>query len=77
MTTPQRGIMTLTLLILLSGFLLIAMLFNDDLLRLYSSITAQRHRYVEQQLTLQQLSVNEKKRAVNSFPRKKTVIRFS
>ena len=26
MTTPQRGIMTLTLLILLSGFLLIAML---------------------------------------------------
>ena len=61
MTTPQRGIMTLTLLILLSGFLLVAMLFNDDLLRLYSAIAAQRHRYMEQQLTLQQLSMNEKK----------------
>ena len=40
MITPQRGIMTITLLILLSGFLLLTMLFNDDLLRLYSSIAA-------------------------------------
>ena len=61
MITPQRGIMTITLLILLSGFLLLTMLFNDDLLRLYSSIVAQRHLYVEQQLSLQQLSFNEKK----------------
>jgi len=61
MITPQRGIMTITLLILLSGFLLLTMLFNDDLLRLYSSIAAQRHLYVEQQLPLQQLSFNEKK----------------
>ena len=61
MITPQRGIMTITLLILLSGFLLLTMLFNDDLLRLYSSIAAQRHLYVEQLLPLQQLSFNEKK----------------
>ncbi len=52
MIKAQRGMMTITLLVLLSGVLLLAMLFNDDLLRLYSSIASQRHLYAEQHLTL-------------------------
>ena len=60
MIKAQRGMMTITLLVLLSGVLLLAMLFNDDLLRLYSSIASQRHLYVEQHLTLQHLSFTEK-----------------
>ena len=60
MIKAQRGMMTITLLVLLSSVLLLAMLFNDDLLRLYSSIASQRHLYVEQHLTLQHLSFTEK-----------------
>lgn len=51
-----KGIMTLTLLMLLSAILLISMLFTDDIVRLHSSILSERKAYLEQDLALQSVS---------------------
>lgn len=64
----HRGMMTLSLLLLLSSFLLLTLLFNDDLFRLYSSIAAQRHVYVTQQIKLQTLSQATKKEKCQQVP---------
>lgn len=56
MQSNQKGIMTITLLILLSSILLISMLFVDDILRLHSAITSQRSIYLKQDFLLQELS---------------------
>ena len=52
----QSGMITLTLLILLSSLLFIGLLFNQQWLDSYSAITAQRQVYLQQNLKLQQLS---------------------
>ena len=51
-----RGMMTLNLLMLLSAFLVLMMLFDDDVLRLQSNLMAQRGLYVKNNLQLQQQS---------------------
>lgn len=63
-----RGMMTLTLLILLSSALLVFMLFDDDMLRLYTALVAQRQHYVEQSSALQQMSQRAKKNACTEVP---------
>lgn len=56
----QRGITTLTLLILLSSLLTVLMLLNDDILHSHSALVSQRALYVEQNFQLQQLSQTQK-----------------
>lgn len=64
----HHGIMTISLLLLLSAFLFLTMLFNDDLLRLYSSIAAQRNLYVAQQVKLQELSQTTQRQRCEQLP---------
>ncbi len=63
-----RGMMTLTLLVLLSSMLLIFMLFDDDMLRLHSSLISQRQIYVAHNIDLQQLSQRQKATACTEIP---------
>lgn len=63
-----RGIMTLTLLILLSSMLFIVLLFDDDILRLHSALTSQRQHYIKQSLTLQELSQQGKPSVCTTVP---------
>ncbi|PVX32384.1 uncharacterized protein DUF2572 [Pasteurella langaaensis DSM 22999] len=63
-----RGVMTLTLLMLLSSTLLIFMLFDDDMLRLHSALTAHRQHYVEQSSALQEISQQAKRNACAAVP---------
>ncbi|MDG2959608.1 DUF2572 family protein [Bisgaard Taxon 10/6] len=63
-----RGMMTLALLVLLSSILLIFMLFDDDVLRLHSSLTSQRQIYVAHNIDLQQLSQRQKATACAEIP---------
>ncbi|WP_439236664.1 DUF2572 family protein [Lonepinella koalarum] len=49
----HRAFVTISLLILLTSVLLIILLFNDDSLRLHSSIANQRQQYVRQHIDLQ------------------------
>ncbi|MDO4430526.1 MAG: DUF2572 family protein [Lonepinella koalarum] len=56
MNKYHKGIMTLTLLILISSILLISMLFSDDVIGLHSAIASQRRQYLERDLTLQKVS---------------------
>lgn len=58
--THQRGVTTLTLLMLLSSILTLLMLFNDDILRLHSSLVAQRMQYIRQHSHLQTQSQQQK-----------------
>lgn len=55
--------MTLASLILLSSFLLLWLLFDDDILRLYSSQVAIRQSYVEKSIELQNYYQQKKKDA--------------
>ena len=64
----HRGMMTMSLLLLLSAFLLLTMLFNDDLLRLYSAIAGQRNLYVEQQVKLLSLSQSTQRERCEQVP---------
>ncbi|WP_439242291.1 DUF2572 family protein [Lonepinella sp. BR2474] len=50
----HRGFVTMSLLILLSSLLLVALWFDDEYFRLHSSMAMQRHRYVQQHSRLQQ-----------------------
>ncbi|PJG84608.1 DUF2572 family protein [Conservatibacter flavescens] len=50
------GMMTLNLLMLLSGFLMLMILFDDDVLRLQMNLVAQRSLYAQNNATLQQQS---------------------
>ncbi len=63
-----RGIMTLTLLMLLSAFLVTFMLFDDELLRLYSALPSQRRIYLQAQLELQHISHEQAHAECNSVP---------
>ncbi|OOS00970.1 hypothetical protein B0186_05165 [Canicola haemoglobinophilus] len=56
----KKGIVTLTLLMLLSSVLLVLLLFDNDLLSLHSSIVAQRKHYLTQSLILQKKSQESK-----------------
>ncbi|WP_243385084.1 DUF2572 family protein [Caviibacterium pharyngocola] len=56
-----RGMITLTLLLLLSSFVLLSLLFFDDVLRLHLGITAQRKSYLAHNLPLQRISYEQKK----------------
>lgn len=51
-----KGVMTLTLLLLFSAALVLFMLFDDEQLRLYQGINAQRQLFVQQSLALQNIS---------------------
>lgn len=64
----QKGIVTLTLLILLSSVLLILLLFDSDIISLHSAIVSQRKIYLEQSLVLQKQSISEKERICNEQP---------
>ncbi|MBN6078962.1 DUF2572 family protein [Aggregatibacter actinomycetemcomitans] len=64
----HRGMVTMSLLLLLSAFLLLTMLFNDDLLRLYSAIAGQRNLYVIQQVKLQALSQRTQRERCEQVP---------
>ncbi|TYA27888.1 DUF2572 family protein [Aggregatibacter actinomycetemcomitans] len=64
----HRGMMTMSLLLLLSAFLLLTMLFNDDLLCLYSAIAGQRNLYVEQQVKLLSLSQSTQRERCEQVP---------
>lgn len=66
-----RGMMTLVLLMMLSSTLLIFMLFDDDVLRLHSSLVSQRQIYVSHNMNLQRIGRRQKttacaKTALNS-----------
>lgn len=50
---PQKGIMTLSLLIICSSVLFLLLLFDDDSLRLHAVLAAQRQKYVENSQFLQ------------------------
>ncbi|ABR75139.1 conserved hypothetical protein [Actinobacillus succinogenes 130Z] len=63
-----RGIMTLTLLMLLSVMLLIFMLFDDDAIRLHSSLASLRQIYVSHNIELQQISQQQKRTACSEVP---------
>ncbi|WP_040975736.1 DUF2572 family protein [Necropsobacter massiliensis] len=63
-----RGIMTLTLLMLLSALLVMFMRFDDDLLRLYSALPSQRQVYLQAQLELQHISHEQAHAECNSVP---------
>lgn len=63
MLKMRSGIITLSLLLLLSSGLFSLMLLNDDMLRIYSAQTSQRLIYVKQSLALQQLSQQQKQQA--------------
>ena len=63
-----RGVMTLTLLVLLSTMLFLLLLFDDDILRLHSALVSQRTHYVDQSLLLQVRSQQEKSSACSSVP---------
>ncbi|MDO4626477.1 MAG: DUF2572 family protein [Pasteurellaceae bacterium] len=52
----NKGIITISFLLIISSTLFMLMLFNQDLLRFHQGITAQRKRYVESTLKLQDLS---------------------
>ena len=68
----QRGITTLTLLILLSGLLSVIMLFNDGILRLNSALVSQRAIYVEHSFKLQKLSQAQKDQLCSTIPLQST-----
>ncbi|MFY1026351.1 DUF2572 family protein [Actinobacillus seminis] len=55
-----KGVMTLTLLLLFSAALVLFMLFDDEQLRLYQGINAQRQLFVQQSLALQNISRQQK-----------------
>lgn len=55
-----KGVMTLTLLLLFSAALVLLMLFDDEQLRLYQGINAQRQLFVQQSLALQNISQQQK-----------------
>lgn len=63
-----RGMMTLTLLILLSAMLSIVLLFDDDILRLHSALTSQRQHYVQHSLALQAQSQAAKSSVCSTVP---------
>lgn len=75
----KSGIITLTLLLLLSSGLFTLMLLNDDILRLYSAQTSQRLNYVKQSLALQQLSQQQKEQVCQSLDTdlNQSIFRFS
>ncbi|OOS07588.1 hypothetical protein B0188_00485 [[Haemophilus] felis] len=55
----HKGIMTVTVLLLLSSVLLLTMLLNADILYFYSSLSSQRLQYVKMSLDAQQKSLKE------------------
>lgn len=64
----QRGVVTLTTLLVLSSVLTVFLLFNETLLQLYSLQTHQYSSYVKQSWSLQQLSQLQKNRVCDTLP---------
>ncbi|WP_032093688.1 DUF2572 family protein [Necropsobacter rosorum] len=65
---PYRGIMTLTLLMLLSAFLVMFMLFDDEMLRLHSALLAQRKIYVQEHIALQHIAHQQAHAECDNLP---------
>lgn len=64
----RHGFVTLSLLVLIASSLFIALLFNDDLLRMHSAISSERMRYAQQSLALQELSRQQQDSICTSEP---------
>ncbi|TCP89766.1 uncharacterized protein DUF2572 [Cricetibacter osteomyelitidis] len=69
---PKSGIMTLTLLIMLSSLLCLLLLFDDDNLRLHNTIVSQRQRYVADSQSLQQQSRDNPQYTCQQIPLQQT-----
>lgn len=67
MQSKKKGIMTISLLILLSSILLISMLFIDDIVRLHSVIVSQRKIYLQRDFILQELARNKPQSLCNNL----------
>lgn len=64
----HKGIMTVTVLLLLSSVLLLTMLLNTDILYFYSSLSSQKLQYVKMSLDAQQKSLKEQVNACQRLP---------
>lgn len=61
---PQKGMVTLTILILISGLLTVILLFDDSTLSFFRAQQMQRKNYVEHTLTLQKMTFAKKEENV-------------
>ncbi|OOF65785.1 DUF2572 family protein [Rodentibacter sp. Ppn85] len=64
----RKGVVTLTILIFLSGFLAVILLFDDSTLSFFRAQQMQRKNYVEQTLTLQKITLLERQNACSNLP---------
>lgn len=64
----QKGIVTLTILMLLSGLLTVILLFDDSTLSFFRAQQMQRKNYVERTLTLQKMTFAQKEHACLDLP---------
>ena len=72
----EKGVITLSLLIFLSGLLTLALLFDDDSLSFFRAQQMQRQNYSERALLLQKMMQQEKQRLCLDLPlNKKTAFR--
>ncbi|MDC2824473.1 DUF2572 family protein [Rodentibacter pneumotropicus] len=64
----RKGVVTLTILIFLSGLLGVILLFDDSTLSFFRAQQMQRKNYVERTLALQRMTSLEKHKACSSLP---------
>lgn len=64
----QKGIVTLTLLLLLSSLLMIAMLFNQEELHFYRAMNAQQKYYAENDVALLPISSQNLQQECEKLP---------
>ena len=64
----EKGVITLSLLIFLSGLLTLALLFDDDSLSFFRAQQMQRQNYSERALLLQKMMQQEKQRLCSDLP---------
>ena len=64
----KKGIVTLTALILLSGFLALILLFDEQIFAFFRAQMSQRKYYVEQSLALQKISQRQQNHICQNLP---------
>lgn len=64
----RKGVVTLTILIFLSGLLAVTLLFDDSTLSFFRAQQMQRKNYVERTLALQKITWLEKRNACTALP---------
>ena len=64
----KKGIVTLTVLILLSGLLVLSLLFDEQIFAFFRAQMSQRKYYVEQSLALQKISQQQQKHICQNLP---------